>query len=42
MGFKNPPMVGEQSFQHVSQEVDEEEPESSGKQNGTQHRSALH
>lgn len=42
VGFKDPSMVGEQSFEGVSQEVDEEQPESSGEQDGAQHRSGLH
>lgn len=42
MGFKNPTMVGKQNFESVSQEVDEEQPQSSGKQDGTQHCSGLH
>lgn len=42
MGFKNPAMVGEQSFERVSEEVDEEQPQSSGKQDGAQHHSGLH
>lgn len=41
MGFKDPSMVGEESLEGVSQEVDEEQPQSSGKQDGTQHRSGL-
>lgn len=42
MGFKNPSMVGKQSFENVSQEVDKEQPQSSGKQDDTQHCSGLH
>ena len=42
MGLKDPAVVGEQSFEGVSQEVDEEQPQSSGKEDGTQHRPGLH
>ena len=34
-------MVGEEGLESVSQEVDEGQPQSSGKQDGTQHRSGL-
>lgn len=42
MGFKNPAMIGEQSFEGVSQKVDEEEPQAGGKEDGTQHSAGLH
>lgn len=42
MRFKDPPVVGQQSFESVSQEVDEEQPQPCGKQDGTYHSSGLH
>lgn len=42
MGFKDPSVVGEQSFEGVSQQVDEEQPQASGEQDCTQHCSGLH
>lgn len=36
VGFKDPAVVGEQSFEGVPQEVDEEEPQACCKQDGTQ------
>lgn len=42
MRFKDPSMVGQQSFEGVSQQVDEEKPQSRGKQDGAQHSSGLH
>lgn len=35
-------MVGKQSFERVSHEVDKEDPQSSGKQDGTHNSSGLH
>lgn len=42
MGLKNPSMIGQKSFKSVSQEVDEEQPQSCGKKDGTQHCSCLY
>lgn len=42
MGFKNPSMVGKKSLQSESHEIDEKQPDSCGKQDGTHNCSGLH
>lgn len=42
VGLEDPGVVGEQGLQGVPQQVDEEQPEARGEQDGTQHHLGLH